>query len=397
MARVGEHVHGRGAREAEAVRGEAGAVARERGGVAGDVDHAAGAAFGDGVERARVAPLARRVEHDGVHRPVEPYQHVLDLPAKERSVGDAVCGGVLPRVFDRLRHHFDAGDMRRMCGEQQRDRADAAVSVHDVFAGRRAEQPHRFPVEHGDLARVDLQKRLRADGEPQPADALLQRGLAAEQAEFRPEDHVRIRPIDVEINAVHIRKIRQQRVRMRQAFRGCHDHRHRFARIRHARHHMPQHAGARRLFVRGDAIAGRPFLHAAHDIHDAGILNGAVLEGNKPVAARRIEAERRPAVRAAERETALVAVAPRIVHAAHGGDVGRGEPAEPLERIHNDPALERQLRGIVEVLQRTSAAGGVGGAGGAHALRRGGERFERFGHGITGRDLDDMRADALAR
>ena len=80
-----------------------------------------------------------------------------------------------------------------------------------------------------------------------------------------------------------------------------------------------------------------------------------------------------------------------------GGDGGRGEAAEPLERVHDELPLEVELRRIVKVLQRAAAAGRIGRAGGAHALRRGRERFARLGHGIAGRDLDHMRAHALVR
>ena len=236
MRRVWEHVHGGGADEAEAVGGEAGAVARERGGVAGDVDHAGGAARRDGVQRVRVAALARRVEHHGVDARVQRGQHVLHVAREERGVFHAVCGGVAPGVLDGLRHALNADHAACGGGEQQRDCAHAAIGVHDGLLRTGSQQPGRLLVQHRGLLRVDLQKGLRADGERHAADRFRERRRAGEQVEGAAKDHVGLAGVDVVPHAVHVAQQRQQRVRVRQPVRRGHDHGHGLARAGHARH-----------------------------------------------------------------------------------------------------------------------------------------------------------------
>ena len=351
----------------------------------------------DGGEHALVAALARRVDDQSVDAAGQGGENVLDIAEEKFGVLDAVVGGVALGVADGLRHALNADHAPGMLRKQQRNGADAAVGVHNGFVGLCIDEAHRLAVQHGRLLRIDLQKRLRTDGEREIENRFRERRFAGEQPEIRPKDHVRVPLVDIVPYAVHIGEQRQQLIGVGETVRRGHDHGHGLAGGGDARHHMAQHAAAGAFIISRDMAGIRPFLHAAHDVHDALVLNGTVGDGHEPVAARREKAKGNAMPARGEREAALVAVTPRNGHAARFAHGGIFDAAKPPKRIHDGLPFDRELLAIVEVLQRTAAARGVCAADRLHARTGGFQHLGQLADGVAARHLDDVDADALAR
>ena len=98
----------------------------------------------------------------------------------------------------------------------------------------------------------------------------------------------------------------------------------------------------------------------------------------------------------AERELHLVAVAPRVVHAADGLEAVLGEVREALQRVHDLLLLELQLGVVGERLPLAAAALLRVAAAGGHAARGGGEDLQRPRLGVRLLALGDAGAHAVA-
>ena len=102
---------------------------------------------------------------------------------------------------------------------------------------------------------------------------------------------------------------------------------------------MPELALFGRFIVGVHAVFVGPGAHALRNIRNLRRLDGAIRNGNQAVASGGVKAKDHAVAEHAKRETALVAVAPRIVHAHNLAHIGRVNAAEARERIDDKLTL----------------------------------------------------------
>ena len=97
-----------------------------------------------------------------------------------------------------------------------------------------------------------------------------------------------------------------------------------------------------------------------------------------------------------ERELHLVAVAPRVVHAADGLEPVVGEVCDALQRVDNLLLLVLELGGVLQRLPLAPTALPCVAAARSHPARGGGEELERLGLRVRRAALDDACQHAVA-
>lgn len=136
MARLREHIHRLDFLRFVAAVFQDAEVAGECGRVAADVDEALRAVVEDRTKQVLVTAFPWRVDDEDVESLaflVPARDDVFGRSGFEMGVREAVHLGIALGVFDCLRDDFDAVYFFRLFGEEERDRADAAVGVDDGF------------------------------------------------------------------------------------------------------------------------------------------------------------------------------------------------------------------------------------------------------------------------
>ncbi|MPM97912.1 hypothetical protein SDC9_145092 [bioreactor metagenome] len=235
-----------------------------------------------------------------------------------------------------------------MIREEQRNRTDAAVRIHNRFLRLGVKEFRRGFIQYCRLHTVDLQKALRADGEALFADSFGQNGFAGEQRKALSEHDVGILGVFVVPNTVAPFQIRKQLVGSLERAARDHDN-HQLTVRRGAGNNVSELAFAGRFVIHGHAAVVRPGGDFTRGFHNLLVLNGAVGKRDQPVAALGVKAEHRGAVHRAERKTPLVAVADGFVHADDLPNGNGRKAAKAGERVADPLLLLLQLRGVRKV------------------------------------------------
>ena len=143
-------------------------------------------------------------------------------------------------------------------------------------------------------------------------------------------------------------------------------------------------------------IPVRPLRDGPRDRRDARVLDRAVKQRNKPMAALRIEAERDRSVDETERKAAFIAIAPRIVHADCFGYADGFHVAEPLQTVANDLRLCLELFRIRQMHHRAAAAFRERFAFWFDAIGRRLEDLNDLCNAVPFLDLNDVRSHGLS-
>ena len=384
--------------------GEQLGVAGEGRRAAGNIDHALGRGGDNGLQDGGIAALARGIEHDHIRAEAVFHQlgqQLFGCADVELGVGNAVARGVFIRVLNGFRHDFDADDFFGLLRQQQRDRARAAVRIHDGFGAGQAGVFQREAVESLGLLGIHLEEGERRNGEAQAAERVLHGGFAPENADVRAQNDVGAAAVDAQADAAQAgdggAQQLDQPTGLRDIRTGDDDDDHQLAGGRRTGHNMADEAASGLLIVGGDAVFAHPIQDGLCGPGGILALNGAPVfgQGDEIVAARREEAAGRRAVRLRDGVCALIAVAEGMRHAPNGRHLD-GKPADALEEILHLLALEGKGGLVGRVLADTAAAALVDGA---ERLGAAGALFQQLFHaakGIALFRLDDAHQRAFA-
>ena len=159
---------------------------------------------------------------------------------------------------------------------------------------------------------------------------------------------------------------------------------------------MPEQAFVRLLVVDRDAAADDPLADDGQYIAEGLGLEHAVLTGHDPVRVRGIEAHDRIVVPVElDRELRFVAVAERLVGAAHGEDLGVEVP-DAFEGVRDAPVFVPEFRLIRHVPVTAPAALRRDRTVRFDAVGRRREDLEGLADGVVLFRLDDMTKDGVA-
>jgi len=158
-------------------------------------------------------------------------------------------------------------------------------------------------------------------------------------------------------------------------------------------YYVPYQSGVRffivcRYFITLDEVAKR-----RKNSYMRFVLDGAVLNGNDAVAARRVEAD--PAF--SDGELRLVAPAERIFRANYVFDGRAGKFPDARQRVDYDFFFNFQLITVFAVLENATAAARGDGAARRYPAGRGRDNFFDLSVGITRLRLDDAHVKAVGR
>ena len=371
MFRMREQIHRHKALRAVAQAGQLRGVAGQRFGAAAHVHHARRGHARHRAQAGRRAAGARRVQKHhvgaqalarGLFHPgggVGAHKTRLALPVAAR-VGNGVAhgGGVALHPQHLARPRRGA----------QPNGANAAVGVHHGLPPVQPGQVQGGVVQHLGLRGVDLVKTARGYGKLQPAQGIRHKGRAPQRPFAVAQHGAGGRGVDVLHHAHDPRRAFVQRraeiAAARQRGRGGHQRHQHLAAPVAAQHGVAQKAGAAVLVIGGPAAGARRGQHGLQCAVERFVLQKAAGGRQHAVGAGGVQAADQLAALFGKAGNGLVAVMPRLRHAAHRSH--RGKAAQ--QRLQFGLFL-RQLLRIRGGQQRAAAAmAGKVGAGGVHAF-----------------------------
>ena len=390
MGCAGEEVGRLGGLEGVAPLGEQLHVPGQGGRVAGDVDQAAGGHVGDGLDDRQGQALPGRVHGDDLRAQAPGGQGLggfAGVGAEEFRVRDAVAQGVGLGVLDGGGDHLRPDGPGGPAGQVQGDGADAAVEVQHGLPPRQPRQVQDPAVEDLCLVPVHLVKGGHRQAEGQPAQGVLQKVLAPEQAELLAQNHVGLVLIDGQ-NHPHQAGLRlaqgvDERLLPGQG-RAVGDHRaQRLAPAVHPDVKMPDEPLVGFLVVGGDVVLCHPVPKGLPQAGGGQGLEQAVRGVDDVVAAGPEEAHPGPL---GHGKLDLVAVAEGVPGPVDHSDLPVPAADAPQGVLDLLP-LEGQLLGIGHVPQLAAPALGVLGAVGGLAAGGG---LHNLGHPPPGGGLTHL-------
>lgn len=378
-------------------------VAGEGWRAAGDVDDAFGRGGDDGAQDGGVTALARWVEDDDVR--AETVGNKLREKLFRRAdvkdgVFNVIARGVLIGVPDGFGNDFNADDFFGFLRQKQGDGSRAAVGVHDGFVSGQTGVFERKPVELFSLRGIDLKEGERRNGEAKPAERVLHRAFAPEDADVRTEDDVRLAGIDAQAQAAKTGDGCFEQLDELIGFRNVHagndEDDHQLAMGRRAGHNMADEPATGQLVISANAVLSHPCEDGLRRFGGILPLNGASVCGQRDevVTARSKETAGGRTADLRDRISALIAVAERMLHAENGRH-GDGKPADTLKQILYLAALEGKGGFIGHMLADTAAAALIDGAEGLRAVRTFFQQFLDAPESIAFFGLDDAHARAF--
>ena len=363
-----------------------------------------------GRQRARVAALSRRVEHDQIGTRAlfcQTHRNFARIAAEKLRIPDARAPCVLPRVFHGLRHDLRAQHFARGIGHRKPDRTGAAVKIEQQLCFLRISEPLCLRIKPLGLRRVDLIKALRGERQRNAAQRIADRFAAAEQARFRTEYDICALGVNVQHHRTDLRECHHQRRSERfeplldglLAARGNKADHDLMAVIPPPQIQMPHNARAALLVVGGDdLVADERALTESPDLPEDLRQQTAFPHGNEPVRARRKQPEpQRPGLLVgAAGILRLIPIAVSLLCAENRQNLARGDMPDTREGVADKLLLERQLRGIADMPEHTAAASAEIGAVGLDPVGRG--RVQPFDDpvGIAFLHLDDPHIEPVA-